>query len=42
MGNNFTRREALLGFTASAGALFAAPATATVESHVHLRRPVPC
>jgi hypothetical protein len=36
MGNYFTRREALLGLTASAGALLAAPATATIETHVHL------
>jgi predicted TIM-barrel fold metal-dependent hydrolase len=39
MGNDFTRREALLGFTASAGALLAAAAPATIESHVHLFDP---
>jgi predicted TIM-barrel fold metal-dependent hydrolase len=39
MGNNVTRREAMIGLTASAGALLAAPATATIETHVHLFDP---
>ncbi|MCX6631084.1 MAG: amidohydrolase family protein [Candidatus Solibacter sp.] len=39
MGHNFTRREALLGFTASAGALLAAAPTAPIETHVHLFDP---
>jgi predicted TIM-barrel fold metal-dependent hydrolase len=39
MGNIFTRRETLLGLTASAGALFAAPAPPTIETHVHLFDP---
>jgi hypothetical protein len=39
MGNTFTRREALVGFTASAGALRAAAAPATIETHVHLFDP---
>jgi predicted TIM-barrel fold metal-dependent hydrolase len=40
MGNTFTRREALLGLTASAGALLAAPVSSTIETHVHLFDPV--
>src|SRR5208283_1020977 len=36
MGNTFTRREALLGVTASAGALVAAAAQAAIETHIHL------
>jgi predicted TIM-barrel fold metal-dependent hydrolase len=40
MRKNFTRREALLGLTASAGALLAAaPAPETIEAHVHLFDP---
>jgi predicted TIM-barrel fold metal-dependent hydrolase len=40
MGNTFTRREALLGLTASASALLAAAAApATIETHVHLFDP---
>lgn len=39
MGNTLTRREALLGVTASAGALLAAATPATIESHVHLFDP---
>jgi predicted TIM-barrel fold metal-dependent hydrolase len=40
MGNTFTRREALLGLTASASALLAAAAApATNETHVHLFDP---
>ncbi len=39
MGINMTRREALLGFTASAAALRAAAAPVTVETHVHLFDP---
>jgi len=44
MGSNCTRREILLGFTASASALLAGPAPATpatdtIESHVHLFDP---
>jgi L-fuconolactonase len=38
MGTTFTRREALLGLTASASAL-AATAQATIETHVHLFDP---
>lgn len=40
MGNTFTRREALLGLAASAGALLAAPVSSTIETHVHLFDPV--
>jgi predicted TIM-barrel fold metal-dependent hydrolase len=39
MGGSFTRREALLGMTASASTLFAAAATVTIETHVHLFDP---
>ncbi len=39
MGNTFTRREALLGCTASASALLAAAPPATIETHVHLFDP---
>src|ERR1035441_9694193 len=39
MGNTFTRREALVGAAASAGALLAAAAPATIETHVHLFDP---
>lgn len=39
MASNLTRREALLSLTASTGALFAAPAALTIESHVHLFDP---
>jgi len=39
MGNTWTRREALLGLGASAGALLAAAAPETIESHVHLFDP---
>jgi predicted TIM-barrel fold metal-dependent hydrolase len=39
MRNTLTRREALLGFTASASALLAAAAPATIETHVHLFDP---
>ena len=39
MGNTFTRREALLGLTASASAMLAAAAPATIETHVHLFDP---
>ena len=39
MGNTFTRREALLGVTASAGALVAAAAQAAIETHIHLFDP---
>jgi len=39
MGTNLTRREAMIGLTASAGALLAAPATAVIETHVHLFDP---
>ena len=39
MGDSITRREALLGFTASASALLAAAAPATIETHVHLFDP---
>jgi hypothetical protein len=38
MGNAVTRREALLGLTASA-TLLAAPAPLTIETHVHLFDP---
>ena len=39
MAKTFTRREALLGAAASAGALLAAAAPATIETHVHLFDP---
>jgi predicted TIM-barrel fold metal-dependent hydrolase len=39
MGNTFTRREALLGFAASAGTLSAAAAQGAIETHVHLFDP---
>jgi predicted TIM-barrel fold metal-dependent hydrolase len=39
MGNTFTRRDALLSLTASAGALLAAAAPGTIETHVHLFDP---
>lgn len=41
MSRNLTRRQALLGMAASAGALIAAPGAAaeTIESHVHLFDP---
>jgi predicted TIM-barrel fold metal-dependent hydrolase len=39
MGNTVTRRDALLGLAASAGALLAAAARATIETHVHLFDP---
>ena len=39
MGQTLTRREALLGFTAPAGALLAAAAPATIETHIHLFDP---
>jgi predicted TIM-barrel fold metal-dependent hydrolase len=39
MGNTFTRREALLGAAASAGALVAAAAQAAIETHIHLFDP---
>lgn len=39
MANHTTRREALLGIAASAGALLAAPAPETIETHVHLFDP---
>src|SRR4249920_1924018 len=41
MGKTFTRREAVLGFTASAGvgALRGVAAPATIETHVHLFDP---
>jgi predicted TIM-barrel fold metal-dependent hydrolase len=39
MGTTFTRREALAAFTAPAGALLAAAAPATIETHVHLFDP---
>lgn len=39
MGNNFTRREVLLGLTASGAGLLAAPAAPTIETHVHLFDP---
>jgi predicted TIM-barrel fold metal-dependent hydrolase len=39
MGNTVTRREALLGLTASASAMIAAPAALTIETHVHLFDP---
>ena len=39
MRPTFTRREAMFGLTASAGALFAAPAPSTIETHVHLFDP---
>jgi L-alanine-DL-glutamate epimerase-like enolase superfamily enzyme len=39
MGKTLTRREALLGYPASAGALLAAAAPATIETHVHLFDP---
>src|ERR1035438_67315 len=39
MGNTFTRREALVGFTASAGALLATTAPETIETHFHLFDP---
>ena len=39
MGNTFTRREALLGLTASAGTLLAARRQSTIETHVHLFDP---
>ena len=39
MGNTVTRRDALLGLAASAGALLAAAAPATIETHVHLFDP---
>jgi len=39
MGNALTRRETLLGFTVSAGALLAAVTPETIETHVHLFDP---
>jgi predicted TIM-barrel fold metal-dependent hydrolase len=39
MGNTVTRRDALLGLAASASALLAAAAPATIETHVHLFDP---
>lgn len=39
MGNTLTRRAALLGLAAPAAALLAAPAPATIETHVHLFDP---
>jgi predicted TIM-barrel fold metal-dependent hydrolase len=39
MGNTFTRREALLGLTASASALRASAAPTAIETHVHLFDP---
>lgn len=39
MGNTVTRREALLGLAASAGALLAATGPGTIETHVHLFDP---
>src|SRR5664279_4889818 len=39
MEKSFTRREALLSVTASAGALLAAAAPVTIETHVHLFDP---
>jgi len=39
MGKTLTRREALLGFTASAGALLGAAAPSTIETHIHLFDP---
>lgn len=38
--SHFTRREALLGLTASATGLLAAPTAVAIESHVHLFDPV--
>ncbi|HTX36316.1 MAG TPA: amidohydrolase family protein [Bryobacteraceae bacterium] len=39
MGKTFSRRETLLGLTASAGALLAAAAPPAIETHVHLFDP---
>ena len=39
MENTFTRRDALAGLTVSAGALLAATAPLTIETHVHLFDP---
>ena len=39
MSRSFNRREALIGMTAAAGSLFAAPGQAPIEPHVHLFDP---
>jgi len=39
MGNAFTRRDVLLGLTASSSVLLAAAAPAMIETHVHLFDP---